>query len=235
LPRFWDNDGFLVPVDSLSIGKGCYESEFDQYGNSDAFDTHAKVYERQLTKFLSAQGRLREWNLAVLRKIEHFFYLAIRMLDFDGYRIDKALQVSVDAQARFSKYIRACASRHGEENFFISGEIVNEVGLSSVYLGRGRQPDVAPANAEIALSLAMDQIKEFEFLRRTEYSALYSAEFHCGLYRAIVIFLGTGGDLQLPSGSRQFNFVEMWQGQRGYLLTDDLVNANTGLFDPRHM
>ena len=101
LHRFWDDDGFPVPVDSLGIAQGCYESEFDQYGNSDAFDTEVKVYQRQLTKFSSAQDRLREWNPAVLRKIEHFSCLAIRMLDFDGYRIDKALQVSVDAQAHF--------------------------------------------------------------------------------------------------------------------------------------
>jgi len=235
LPRFWDDDGFPVPASAMRVGKGCYMSEFDQYGNSDAFDTDVKVYQRQLTKFSSAQDRLREWNPTVLRKIEHFSCLAIRMLDIDGYRIDKAIQVSVDAQAHFSKYIRECAARHGKDNFFISGEVVSEMGLSSVYFGRGRQPDMVPASAEIALSLVTDQTGKSDFLRSQEHSALDGAAFHYGLYRAMVIFLGMDGELQLPSGSRQFNFVDMWQGRRGYLLTDDLVNANTGLFDPRHM
>ena len=112
---------------------------------------------------------------------------------------------------------------------------MNEAELSSVYLGRVRQPDMVPANAEEALSLATNRTKDSKFLRKTKDSALDSAAFHYGLYRAMVVFLGMDGHLQLPSGSRRFNFVDMWQGQRGYLLTDDLVNANTGLFDPRHM
>jgi len=235
LPRFWDEDGFPIPASRLHVGPGCFDSEFDQYGNADAFDTDVKVYQRQLTKFSSAQERLREWSPTVLRKIEHFSCLAIRMLDIDGYRIDKAIQVTVDAQAHFSKTIRDCARRHGKENFFIAGEVVSEMGLASVYFGRGRQPDMVPANAKIALSLATNRTGDSTFIRKRENSALDGAAFHYGLYRAMVVFLGMDGALTLPSGGRQFNFVDMWQGQRGYLLTDDMVNPNTGLFDPRHM
>ena len=43
------------------------------------------------------------------------------MLDIDGYRIDKGLTVTVDAQAHWSRSIRACAKRFGKENFYISG------------------------------------------------------------------------------------------------------------------
>ncbi|KAL6710193.1 Cell wall alpha-1,3-glucan synthase ags1 [Coniothyrium glycines] len=235
LPRFWDEDGFPIPLGRIHVDKGCYKSDFDQYGDSGAFDTEVEAHQRQLTKFSSAQDRLREWNPRVLQKIEHFSCLAIRMLDIDGYRIDKAVQVTVDAQSHFSKSIRKCAKKHGKNNFLISGEVVSEMGLSSVYFGRGRQPDMVPMNAEVALSLANDSVEQSSFLRDREDSALDGAVFHYGLYRAIVIFLGIDGELSLPSGSRQFNFVDMWQGQRGYLLTDDLFNTNTGLFDPRHM
>lgn len=41
-------------------------------------------------------------------------------------------------------------------------------------------------------------------------------------------FLGLDGDI----GFEGVDFAQHWNS---YLLTDDFVNANTGLFDPRHM
>lgn len=92
-----------------------------------------EVYQRQLTKFSAAQDRLREWNPAVLRKIMHFSCLMIRMLDIDGYRIDKAFQVSFEAQAESSRYIRRCAREHDKENFLIVGEVVSERDTGCVF------------------------------------------------------------------------------------------------------
>ena len=68
-----------------------------QYGEVASFGDYQE-YERQLSKFAFVQDRLREWRPSVLAKIEHFSCMAIAMLDIDGYRIDKALQVTLDAQ-----------------------------------------------------------------------------------------------------------------------------------------
>jgi len=45
---------------------------------------------------------------------------------------------------------------------------------------------------------------------------------------ALTRFLGLDGDI----GFEGVDFAQHWNS---YLLTDDFVNANTGLFDPRHM
>jgi len=55
-------------------------------------------WQRQLSKFAFVQDRLREWRPSVLAKIQHFSCMTIASLDIDGFRIDKALQVTVDAQ-----------------------------------------------------------------------------------------------------------------------------------------
>ena len=47
--------------------------------------------------------------------------MTLAMLDIDGYRIDKGLTITVDAQAHWSNSIRACATRFGKKNFYISG------------------------------------------------------------------------------------------------------------------
>jgi alpha-1,3-glucan synthase len=167
----------------------------------------------------------------VLSKILHFSCLAVRMLDIDGYRIDKAIQVAVEVQVEFPRYMRECARRHGKENFFIACEIVSEKRLSSVYFGRGRQQDMVPRDVFTALSLATSD-DQSNCLRILEYSVIDGATFHYGLYRALVIFLGIDGQLALHSGSRLFNLHDMWQE---YRTTDDMINANNGLFDPRHM
>ena len=78
--------------------------------------------QRQVSKFAFVQDRLREWRPDVLSKIEHFSCMTLAMLDIDGYRIDKGLTITIDAQAHWSKSIRACAKRFGKENFYISGE-----------------------------------------------------------------------------------------------------------------
>jgi hypothetical protein len=47
------------------------------------------------------------------------------MLDIDGFRIDKALTITSDAQADWSEFIRKCAKNVGKTNFFLPGEIVS--------------------------------------------------------------------------------------------------------------
>jgi alpha-1,3-glucan synthase len=57
-------------------------------------------------------------------KLQIFPCLVIQTLDIDGFRIDKAIQVTVDALATWSTAVRNCAKIHGKQVFIISGEVV---------------------------------------------------------------------------------------------------------------
>jgi alpha-1,3-glucan synthase len=93
-PRFWLEDGKPVGRDVTDRLKGCYKSDFDQYGDTEAFGVFPD-WQRQLSKFASVQDRLREWEPSVRKRLERFTCLEIAMLDVDGFRFDKATQVSI--------------------------------------------------------------------------------------------------------------------------------------------
>lgn len=100
-PRMWDDDGELITVNQTT----CRNSEFDSYGDLNNVGSEP-VYENQLAKFGSVQDRLREWRTDVRDKIKHFSCMQIAMLDIDGFRMDKALQTTVDSMADFAEYQR---------------------------------------------------------------------------------------------------------------------------------
>lgn len=129
MPKFWEDDGTVVDLDT----EGCMDSDFDQYGDMEAFGVHPD-WQRQLSKFASVQDRLREWKPSVMDKLEVFSCMAIKALDIDAIRIDKATQVTVDALAQWSASTRACASRLGKENFFIPGEVTGGDRFGSLYM-----------------------------------------------------------------------------------------------------
>lgn len=108
------------------------ESEFDQYGDMEAFGVHPD-WQRQLSKFASVQDRLREWNPNVMAKIQKFSCLAIKALDIDAIRIDKSTQVTVDALAAWTTSTRACATQLGKTNFLITGEVTGGDTFGSLY------------------------------------------------------------------------------------------------------
>ncbi|KZF25449.1 glycosyltransferase family 5 protein [Xylona heveae TC161] len=229
-PRFWLETGYPVGSDVTDQLKGCYNGEFDQqFGDTEAFGVFPD-WQRQLSKFASVQDRLREWDPEVLEKIQHFSCLAIAMLDVDGYRFDKATQVTVDAMAQFNAYIRDCAARYGKHNFFMPGEITGGNVFGSIYLGRGRQPDMTPSSNLTAVTMTNNSSESF-FLRDHGENALDAAAFHYTVYRTLTRFLGMDGNLESGYDTPP-NWVEMWEYM---LLTNDLVNPSTGLFDPRHM
>lgn len=58
------------------------------------------------------------------------------MLDIDGFRYDKATQVTVDAEGSFSAKMRECARGVNKTNFFIPGEITGGNTFGAVYLGK---------------------------------------------------------------------------------------------------
>ncbi|PVH93295.1 glycosyltransferase family 5 protein [Periconia macrospinosa] len=231
-PKFWNDSGYPVLKDSnVNFSKlvGCYDSEFDQYGDTEAFGVFPD-WQRQLSKFASRQDRLREWVPSVREKIQHFSCLTISMLDIDGFRFDKATQITVDAQGEFGDYVRQCARKYGKNNFFMPGEITGGNTFASIYLGRGRQPDQAPDNITQAITLTNNSDNKY-FLRAHGKQALDAAAFHYSIYRGLTTFLGLAGST--PAGyDVPVNFVDAWNTM---LTTNDLVNAETGEFDPRHM
>lgn len=228
-PRFWNETGYPIDQALKDEMKGCFTSDFDQYGDTEAFGVYPD-WRRQLSKFASVQDRLREWKPSVREKLENFYCMAIAQLDIDGFRYDKAVQATVDAMADMSAATRVCARRYGKENFFLPGEITGGNSFGSIYLGRGRQPDQLPDNITQAVTLNRNNSDNYS-IRDKDGVALDGAAFHYTTYRSLTRFLGMDGNLEAGYDTPK-NWVDQWNT---FLLTNDMVNANTGVFDPRHM
>ncbi|KAK3346107.1 alpha-1,3 glucan synthase [Lasiosphaeria hispida] len=228
-PRFWNETGFPIEQVFVDEFKGCYNSDFDQFGDTEAFGVYPD-YRRQITKFASVQDRLREWVPSVREKLSHFSCIAIRMLDIDGFRYDKAIQVTPDASADFSRAVRECANKLGKKNFFLPGEITGGNTIGSIYLGRGRQPNQWLKNVTEA-ALLNSVSDEKHFLREHKHTALDASAFSYSVYRFMTRFLGMDGNLEAG-----FDLPKNWVGAwNEMMLSNDFVNAETGVLDPRHM
>ncbi|KAG8940827.1 Cell wall alpha-1,3-glucan synthase ags1 [Tulasnella sp. 424] len=224
LPTMWLENGTLYDIGVT----GCYASEFDQYGDMEAFGVHPD-YERQLSKFASVQDRLREWNPNVMAKIQKFSCMAIKALDFDGIRIDKATQVTLEALSQWTTHTHQCAAAVGKNNFFIPGEVTGGNGFGSLYYGRGRMPTQLPAGFTEA-----SQVKPTDsqyFLRDVGQISLDAVAFHYSIYRGLSRFLGMDGNLQVAYDV-DVNFVSAWNQ---IFIDNDMINYNTGVIDPKHM
>ncbi|KAG8751386.1 Cell wall alpha-1,3-glucan synthase ags1, partial [Ceratobasidium sp. 423] len=224
LPAMWNNAGEMVAVDKTD----CYASEFDQYGDMEAFGVHPD-WNHQLSKFVSVQDRLREWNADVRAKIQVFSCLTIKALGIDAIRIDKATQVTVNALADWSAHTRQCAKDIGKCNFFIVGGVTGGDTFGSLYLGRGRTPTQRPTSFEAGANLTSSQNQYF--LRDQNRHSLDSVAFHYSVYRALSRILGMDGNLQVAYDTIA-NFFDIWTTMGK---TNDFLNAETGQFDPRHM
>lgn len=177
-PRFWNETGYLVDLYVDQELQGCYDSDFDQYGDTEAFGVYPD-WRRQLTKFASVQDRLREWHPPVRAKIERFYCMLIAQLDVDGYRYDKATQSTVDAMGYMNRAMRQCARDLNKTNFFTPGEITGGNNFGSIFIGRGRQPDMLPDSVLDAAPSRNQSVDDQYSLRAPEYAALDSAAFHC--------------------------------------------------------
>ncbi|KAK7462698.1 hypothetical protein VKT23_007286 [Stygiomarasmius scandens] len=220
MPSFWLDSGDPITIET----NGCMASDFDQYGDMEAFGFHPD-WQRQLSKFSSVQDRLREWQPHVMAKLTTFSCMLITALDIDAIRIDKALQVTVDALAQWTSSTRLCASKLGKKNFFISGEVTGGNTFGSLYLGRGRTPTMLPSGLLAAANVTSDD--DQYFMRQKGLNALDGVAFHYPIYHAITRFLGMDGNI-----TGDTDFVETWSEM---LVTNDFLNAETGLLDPRHM
>ena len=208
-PRFYNETGYPVGDDVTSQLKGCYNSEFDQYGDIEAFGVFPD-WQRQLAKFASVQDRLREWVPSVREKIQRHSCIMIAQLDIDGFRFDKATQVTVDAQGAFGEYIRKCAADHGKDNFFMPGEITGGNTFGSIYLGRGRLADPAMHPPNLTAAVQMTNVSDSSlFLRDPGQNALDAAAFHYSIYRSLTRFLGMSGNLA-AGYDVPINWVDAW-------------------------
>lgn len=187
-PRYWSGDGYLLSNITAEETE-CRDSEFSLYGDLSSSGT-PPVWENQLAKYDSVQDRLREWRSDVLDKIKHFSCMQIAMLDLDGFRMDKAVQTSVDALAEFSQHQRECATRYGKENFLIIGEVVATDALSSIYFGRGRQPDQYATNSTQAAMATNTSSDATDHIREFGLTALDGTAFHYSIYGAMTRLLG---------------------------------------------
>lgn len=176
-PRFWNETGFPVESYVTDSLQGCYDSDFDQYGDTEAFGVYPD-WRRELTKFASVQDRLREWHPPVREKIETFYCMLMSQLDVDGFRYDKAVQSTVDAMGFMNAAMRQCARGLNKTNFFLPGEITGGNDFGSIFIGRGRQSDMRPNSVIDTITNQSNSDDQFS-IRAPENAALDSAAFHC--------------------------------------------------------
>ncbi|KAI0950602.1 hypothetical protein AcV7_009015 [Taiwanofungus camphoratus] len=225
LPVFWNDDG---SQQNVSWSGGCYESEFDQYGDMEAFGVHPD-WQRQLAKFASVQDRLREWRPEVMAKLQTFACMAITALDFDAIRIDKSTQITVEALSQWTTATRSCATKLGKKNFYISGEVTGGDTFGSLYYGRGRTPTQLPNGFLEAANLTESDNQYF--IRTAPNNGLDGVAFHYSIYRSLTRFLGMDGNLEVAYDIST-NFVTAWNQM---FVDNDFLNPNTGKVDPKHM
>lgn len=229
-PRLWLEDGFPVGPEVTDQLKGCYDSDFDQYGDLEAFGVYPD-WQRQLTKFASVQDRLREWIPSVRERIIRHSCLMITQFDIDGFRYDKATQATVDALGDMSGAYRECARKVGKHNFFLPGEITGGNTFGAIYVGRGRQAGDMILKDHTDGFRMTNESNPKHFIRDQNKAALDAGAFHYTIYRSLTRFLGMDGNLQAGYDS-PVTWVAAWEDM---LKTNDFVNVNTGKFDPRHM
>ncbi|KAL0256772.1 Cell wall alpha-1,3-glucan synthase ags1 [Diplodia seriata] len=228
-PKFWSKDATMVGSNVTDNFVKCRKSEFDLFGDVESFGTYPE-YQKQLSKFSFVQDRLKEWEPATLTKLKLFSCIAINMLDFDGFRIDKQLTITLEAQAEWSQSIRECAAKVGKKNFLISGEIVSDNTLGSIYLGRGKEPQMKWATNEEAFTANSSWPTAPAVYQRNS-SAVDAWAFHYSVYRSLLRYLGVDGIYEAERDI-PVDWVDAWNEM---VKTNDLVNPNTGEFDPRHL
>lgn len=57
----------------------------------------------------------------MIDKLKMFSCMVIQALDIDAIRVDKSLQVTLEALAEWSNATRECAIGVGKQNFYIAG------------------------------------------------------------------------------------------------------------------
>lgn len=101
--------------------------------------------------------------------------------------------------------------------------------FGAVYIGRGMEPEMQETN--LTKVVTTTNTTNRQYIRNPEQSALDAGAFHYTVYRGLTRFLGMDGTFE-AEGDPPVDFVETWNA---LMRTNDMTNANTGMFDPRHM
>jgi alpha-1,3-glucan synthase len=99
----------------------------------------------------------------------------------------------------------------------------------TTFSGRGRTPTQLPPGFLAAANLTATQ--DQYFLRDAPLNALDGVAFHYSVYRSLTRFLGMDGNLDVAYDT-DVNFVTAWNQM---FVTNDFLNPNTGVVDPRHL
>jgi alpha-1,3-glucan synthase len=230
LSQFHNESGHPIKI---PIGKGCYDSDFDHYGDLEAFGTYPP-WQRQLSKFAGVQDRFRDWSPKVQPKLVKFTCLAIQGLDIDGIRVDKATQMTSDFVANvLSPGVRECARALGKTNFFFPGEITSGVDYGAIFVGKGRAPedvfDTVDETFPGVNETGNGQLAKT--MRSGSNIGLDSMAFSYSMYRSLLAFMNLKGNILSsydvgPDPVQAFNYFLRWY---------DYSNAYNGQFDPRDL
>lgn len=167
-----------------------------------------------------------------MAKIQVYSCLTIQALDIDAIRVDKSIQVTLDAISAWAQHTRSCAGTVGKKNFLITGEVTGGDTFGSLYLGRGRTPGQRPGGAAPFITAANLTGKESQYFLRPEGgNSLDAITFHYSIYRYLTRFLGMDGNLE-AAYDLQPNFVSSWDQM---FVDNNFSNPTTGEVDPRHM
>jgi alpha-1,3-glucan synthase len=167
-----------------------------------------------------------------MAKIQVYSCLAIQALDIDAIRIDKSIQVTLDALTSWTVHTRGCATQVGKKNFLIAGEVTGGDTFGSLYIGRGRMPGQRPGGPTPFLATANLTGKESEYFMRSQgQNTLDAIAFHYSIYRYLTRFLGMDGNLE-AAYDLQPNFIASWDQM---FVDNDFLNPQTEEVDPKHM
>jgi len=226
-PRMWAQTGYPVDQSVLQAEQvaGCRNSDFDSYGDVPGTGTFS-TEQMQLSKFDSVQDRLREWSPSVMDKLKIMSCMQIAMLDIDGFRFDKAVQINIDGLADFATYQRQCAKRFGKQNFLIVGELVADDTLAAIYVGRGQQPD---QYFDSEVDVLTNPPNASTYVRPQGQAALDGSAFQYAIYGSLARFIGMDSPW---GGAGGVDWANWW-----HLLTktNDMYNDITGEYDPRQI
>lgn len=223
--EFWYEDGKCIKLLGF---KGCYNSDFDQYGDIEVFGVFFD-WQCQLVKFVLVQDCFCDWYFFVVVCIEYFFCMVVRVLDIDVFCIDKVVQVMVDVQVFFSFVMCKCVIEIGKINFVVFGEIMSGNMFGFIYIGCGCEFGVVEnLYFEKVMNMDLDWKNNQDFFVWEFGNSVFDGGvFYYFIYCFMMCFFGFSGYFQV--GFDLFvDWVMIWYEM---FKINDMYNVNMGKFD----
>ncbi|KAJ3350440.1 Cell wall alpha-1,3-glucan synthase ags1 [Entophlyctis luteolus] len=233
-PIVWGKNGYreiIAPPDE----PGCYDSDFNQFGDVNS-TTNVLQSQRYFGRFGSVQDHIKDWIPRNQQRISALTCLLINGLataiaDIDGLRVDKGSQFSPAFYTVWGPKVHVSTDNF---SWIVSEMTTIEIPKSAVFFGRGKQPNQMALNrtmwyeeqAQNNTSMAPlnSANKPQPYIYSTGMEMVDSSSFHYPVYYAIIAALLTD----------PFN-ADVLGAYYQSVYSDDLVNANTGNLDVRHI